>query len=447
MDNIILDFCYNLRNAGVRISVLETIDAITAIKHIGFGDKESFKYALSTALIKSEEDILIFEKQFESFFNIKLFNMDYSDGNLDTVKTLDKEWSNLTASIINKDDRQFLELFNKAVDSSRLNEMQYRTQQGMYVQKIMDQIGLKNFEEDLIYLSQRKIPGTESMVSALEKRKKDLWEFVENYVKSQYELHEGRRNEHSLENRLQDTRFAELKEHEMESMKTIINRFVKKIYSQYSKRKKNYKKGFLDIKKTLRKNSSNDGMLFDIQWRFKKINRPDIFVICDISNSVRYASHFMLLFLYSLNKTLLKIRSFVMCSDLVEVSHIFKEYEVEEALDRIYSGEDLDILLGYTDYGESFKDFKEICGKSINKKSTIIILGDARNNDTNPHIEILKEIKDKCKKLIWLNPEKKLLWGTSDSEMDRYLPYCDIAEECNTIGQLNKVLNDIFKRS
>ncbi|HBH12698.1 MAG TPA: hypothetical protein DDX29_06265 [Clostridiales bacterium] len=447
MDNIILDFCYNLRNAGVRISVLETIDAITAIKHIGFGDKESFKYALSTALIKSEEDILIFEKQFESFFNIKLFNMDYSDGNLDTVKTLDKEWSNLTASIINKDDRQFLELFNKAVDSSRLNEMQYRTQQGMYVQKIMDQIGLKNFEEDLIYLSQRKIPGTESMVSALEKRKKDLWEFVENYVKSQYELHEGRRNEHSLENRLQDTRFAELKEHEMESMKTIINRFVKKIYSQYSKRKKNYKKGFLDIKKTLRKNSSNDGMLFDIQWRFKKINRPDIFVICDISNSVRYASHFMLLFLYSLNNTLLKIRSFVMYSDLVEVSHIFKEYEVEEALDRIYSGEDLDILLGYTDYGESFKDFKEICGKSINKKSTIIILGDARNNDTNPHIEILKEIKDKCKKLIWLNPEKKLLWGTSDSEMDRYLPYCDIAEECNTIGQLNKVLNDIFKRS
>ncbi len=447
MDNIILDFCYNLRNAGVRISVLETIDAISAIKLIGFTDRISFKYALSTALIKSEEDILIFEKQFESFFNVKLFDLDYSDGNFDVAKALDKEWSDLTESIINKDDRQFLELFNKAIDSSRLNEMQYRTQQGMYVQKIMDQIGVKNLEEDITYLSETKIPGAQSMVSALEKKKKDLQEFTETYVKNQYELREGKRNKNTLENRLQDTRFADLKEHEMEDMKAIINRFVKKIYSRYSKRKKNYKKGFLDIKKTLRKNSSNDGMLFDIQWRFKKINRPDIFVICDISNSVRYASHFMLLFLYSLNETLLKIRSFVMCSDLVEVSHVFKEYEAEEALDRIYSGEDLDILLGYTDYGESFKDFKEICGKSINKKSTIIILGDARNNDTNPHIEILKEIKDKCKTLIWLNPERRLLWGTSDSEMDRYLPYCDIAEECNTIGQLNKILNDIFKRT
>lgn len=447
MDNIILDFCYNLRNAGVRISVLETIDAITAIKHIGYSDKESFKYALSTALVKSEEDILIFDKQFESFFNVKLFDMGYSEENVGVVKALDKEWDDLTESIINKDDRQFLELFNKAIDSSRLDEMQYRTQQGMYVQKIMDQIGVKNLEEDIVFLSESKIPGTESMVSALEKKKRDLQEFTEAYVKSQYELRESKRNKNALENRLQDTRFAELKEHEMEAMKVIINRFVKKIYSRYSKRKRNYKKGFLDIKKTLRKNSSNDGMLFDIQWRFKKINRPDIFVICDISNSVRYASHFMLLFLYSLNETLLKIRSFVMCSDLVEVSHVFKEYEVEEALDRIYSGEDLDILLGYTDYGESFKDFKEICGKSINKKSTIIILGDARNNDTNPHIEILKEIKDKCKTLIWLNPEKKLLWGTSDSEMDRYLPYCDIAEECNTIGQLNKILNDIFVRA
>jgi hypothetical protein len=447
MDNLLLDFCYNLRNEGVRISVSETIDAIKAIKHIGYSDKESFKYALSTALIKSEEDILIFEKQFESFFNIGLFNMDYNSGDFDIEKALDKELSELTASIINKDDRQFLELFNKAIDSTNLNEMQYRTQQGMYVQKILDQIGIKNLEEDIMFLSETKIPGAQSMVSALEKKKKDLQEFTESYVKSQYELWEGRRNKDTLENRLQYTRFAELKEHEMEEMKTIINRFVKKIYARYSKRKINYKKGFLDIKKTLRKNSSNDGMLFDIQWRFKKINRPDIFVICDISNSVRYASHFMLLFLYSLNKTLLKIRSFVMCSDLVEVSHVFKEYGAEEALDRIYSGEDLDILLGYTDYGESFKDFKEICGNAINKKSTIIILGDARNNDTNPHIEILKEIKDKCKTLIWLNPEKRLLWGTSDSEMDRYLPYCDIAEECNTIDQLNKTLNDIFKRT
>jgi hypothetical protein len=447
MDNILLDFCFNLRNEGVRISVLETIDAITTIKHIGYGDKESFKYALSAALIKSEEDALIFEKQFESFFNIKLFDLDYNHGIFDAAKTPEKKWSDLTESIINKDDSQFLELFNKAIDISGLDEMRYRIQQGMYVQKIMDQMGIKNLEGDITYLSKMKIPGVESMVSALEKKKKDLLDFIDAYVKSQYELREGRRNKDTLENRLQYTRFAELKEHEMEEMKTIINRFVKKIYARYSKRKVNYKKGFLDVKKTIRKNSSTDGMLFDIQWRFKKINRPDVYVICDISNSVRYASHFMLLFLYSLNKTLLKIRSFVMCSDLVEVSHVFKEYDAEEALDRIYSGKDLDILLGYTDYGESFKDFKEICGNAINKKSTIIILGDARNNDTNPHIEILKEIKDKYKTLIWLNPEKRLLWGTSDSEMDRYLPYCDIAEECNTIDQLNKTLNDIFARS
>jgi len=67
MDNILQDFCYNLRNAGVRLSVSETLDAIKAVKHIGYGDKESFKYALNAALIKTREDNIIFEKLFESF--------------------------------------------------------------------------------------------------------------------------------------------------------------------------------------------------------------------------------------------------------------------------------------------------------------------------------------------------------------------------------------------
>ncbi|MFA5527632.1 MAG: VWA domain-containing protein [Peptostreptococcales bacterium] len=444
MDNILQDFCYNLRNAGVRLSVSETLDAIKAVKHIGYGDKESFKYALNAALIKTREDNIIFEKLFESFFNIKLFDLGHNKEEFDALKDLDKKWSDLTESIINQDDRQFLDIFNKAIDTSKLEQMTYSTQQGMYVQKMMEQIGIKSFDEDMAFISEMKIPGSQAMLSVLEKKKKDILAFTEDYVKSQYELREGRRSKDTLQNRLKTTHFGALEGNQIEEMKEIIDRFAKKIYARYSKRKKDYKRGILDIKKTIRKNGSYDGMLFNLQWRYKKINRPDVFVICDISNSVRYVSHFMLLFLYSLNDTLLKIRSFVMCTDLVEVSSVFKEYKAEEALDRIYRGEDLDIMLGYTDYGQSFADFKEICWKSIKKTSTIIILGDARNNESNPHVEILKELREKCKTLIWLNPERRPMWGTNDSEMDAYLPYCHVAEECNTIEQLDKVLNSIF---
>ena len=307
MDNILQDFCYNLRNAGVRISVSETIDAITGIKHIGYSDRENFKYALNTALIKMEEDNAIFEKQFESFFNIELFSMCNEGENFDIAKDSDKELGELTEAIINRDDKKFIELFNKAIDTAKLSEMLYTTQQGIYVQKIMDEIGMKDFDEDILYFSEMKIPGAQSMISVLEKKKKDLREYTENYVKDQYELREGRRSKDILEDRLQQTRFGELEEHHMEEMKEIIHRFAKKIYARYSKRKRNYKRGTLDIKRTLRKNGSYDGMLFNMQWKYKKINRPDVYVICDISNSVRYVSHFMLLFLYSLNETLLKV--------------------------------------------------------------------------------------------------------------------------------------------
>ncbi|MFA5527983.1 MAG: VWA domain-containing protein [Peptostreptococcales bacterium] len=447
MENILGDFCYSLRNAGVRISVSETIDAITAVKHIGYSDQESFKYGLKAALVKTQEDSEIFDRLFFDFFKMKSDFILKGEDVFDIAKSSDKELSELMQAIIGKDDRKFFDLFDNAVDISKLDEMAYSTQQGIYVQKILDQLGMKEFDEDLTNFAQMKVPGAIPMVTALQKKKRDILEYTEDYVRNKYELKEGRRTKNEFQERIKQTNFKELKPHEIEEMKVIINKFVKKIYTRFSKRKKNYRKGILDIKRTIRKNASHEGLLFDLQWRYKKVNRPDIFVICDISKSVRHVSHFMLLFLYSLNEILLKIRSFVMCTGLVEISHVFKEFKAEEALERIYAGEDLDIMFGYTDYGEAFKDFRDLCIKSIKKTSTIIILGDARNNDSNPRVEILKEIKDKCKTLIWLNPEKRKLWGTNDSEMDVYLPYCDIAEECNTIAQLDRVLNDIFKNA
>jgi hypothetical protein len=54
---------------------------------------------------------------------------------------------------------------------------------------------------------------------------------------------------------------------------------------------------------------------------------------------------------------------------------------------------------------------------------------------------VLREIQQKAKQLIWLNPENRMTWGVGDSEMPRYLPYCDVAEECRSINQLYKIVD------
>ena len=134
-------------------------------------------------------------------------------------------------------------------------------------------------------------------------------------------------------------------------------------------------------------------------------------VLCDVSRSVQTVARFMLLFLYGLNEEVAKIRSFIFCSNLVEVSHIFEEYPVEEALVRLQRGVGLGIFLGRTDYGQSLLDFKEKWLDVVNNKTTVLILGDARNNYGNPQTDILKLIHERNKKHIWLNPESPSFWG------------------------------------
>jgi uncharacterized protein with von Willebrand factor type A (vWA) domain len=149
----------------------------------------------------------------------------------------------------------------------------------------------------------------------------------------------------------------------------------------------------------------------------------------------------MLLFLYGLNEEVAKIRSFIFCSNLVEASLIFEEYPVEEALERIQKGVGLEILLGRTDYGRALLDFKKNWLDILSNKTTVIILGDARNNYGEPRRDIMRLIQERSKRLIWLNPESPPFWGTGDSEMRRYLPYCSLARECNTVTHLERVVD------
>jgi uncharacterized protein with von Willebrand factor type A (vWA) domain len=221
----------------------------------------------------------------------------------------------------------------------------------------------------------------------------------------------------------------------------IIKKMVKRLNSLHSRRRKTSKKGTLDLKKTLRGNVAYQGLIFNPQWKAKKIERPGLVVLCDVSRSVQAVARFMLLFLYGLNEEVAKIRSFIFCSDLVEVSQIFEAYSIEDALVKLQRGVGLGILLGRTDYGQAFLDFKEKFMDGVSNKATVLILGDARNNYGDPQTQLLRLLHERAKRLIWLNPEPATFWGTGDSEMKRYLPHCSFARECSTVNHLERVVD------
>ena len=226
--------------------------------------------------------------------------------------------------------------------------------------------------------------------------------------------------------------------HEVHS---LVRRMAKKLASLHSRRKKNLRRGKLDIRKTMRDNWINQGVLFNLRWSYKKIDRPKILVVCDVSGSVGAYARFMLLFLFSLTEVISKIRAFVFSSYLGEVTDEFKGSNLEKAIELAlskYGG-------GSTDYAHSFSDFISLCLDDIDKKTTVVILGDARNNFGLDKAYLLKSVYERAKQVYWLNPEGKYRWNTGDSVMNNYSAYCTKVFECGTLKQLERVISTLLK--
>ena len=116
-----------------------------------------------------------------------------------------------------------------------------------------------------------------------------------------------------------------------------------------------------------------------------------------------------------------KVRSFAFSSDLAEVTDLFQRNKIEDAIAktlRDYSG-------GSTDYGQALADLKRLCLDDVDNRTTIIILGDARNNFGEARAEILKELYDRSSQSYLAQPGGQIgveYWRLRDEEVWRLLP-------------------------
>jgi len=185
------------------------------------------------------------------------------------------------------------------------------------------------------------------------------------------------------------------------------------------------------------------GIPFITVWKQKRIEKPRVMVLCDVSGSVAPMSQFLLMFLYALNEALSDIRSFAFAGSMIEVSDILEKEPVEQAITKIMET----IGFGSSNFGNSFADFEDSWMKDVSNKTTVIILGDARGNRTDPRTDIVSRLSDRCKRIIWLNPEYKSAWGTGDSDMYRYAPFCNLVTVCNTLRHLERAITDILENA
>jgi hypothetical protein len=243
---------------------------------------------------------------------------------------------------------------------------------------------------------------------------------------------------------LQEKSFYHLTDDEIKRMREVVNRLAQRIKNILSVRKKRIKRGKLDLHQTLRRNMAHGGIPFEVIYKHRRKDRPKLVILCDVSSSVANVSRFMLQFMYGLQESFTRIRSYVFVSELGEVTPVFQDVDVSSAIEKALDGGDVINVYTRSNFGYAFNEFWKNHLSVIDNRTTVLILGDARNNYNDPKAWCLRDIHNKAKNVVWLNPESPSAWGFGDSVMDRYAPYCDVLEECRNLRQLSKIVDQIL---
>ena len=459
MQNLILKFVTSARAAGLRISTSETLDCLNQLQHIDPLKESQFSRTLRANFAKSHRDQQRFNHLYDLFFHELRENETLSGS--EKIASIKKEISTQLKAELNDSAAMapIIEFLN-GDPADYLNRLRQIESEGTGTTRgVGSGFGGMVRRLDIMLAINRTSTSVSQFLAKNRTRihwetRQDIAAHYQQRLNSALRLLTGNRTRGNHRHRIRksydrhlgklgETAFTSLTKKEVQEMRDAIRALVRKLKDTVTLRYAVRARGVLDVKKTLRKAAQYQGLPMEIVFKKKPPRRGKIVVLCDVSGSVWSSAKFMLNMLYSLQECFTKVRSFVFVSGLDEVSHFFEDHDVDQAIDRVMS--DADIAYdASTDYGQTLREFKADYMDILNKKTTLIIIGDGRSNYTNPEAGILDEMREKCRRVLWLNPETEVFWYSGDSEMNTYQAICHEVRPCGNLNQLIEFIRELI---
>ena len=468
MLDLMSGFVVELRNAGLPVSLTENLDAMEAVKHIPIEDRDAFKYALAATLVKNEQHWKAFETVFEVYFSLRgpEYNVVDEDGEIDEDSL--EEWMSqqmrgmggqgsaedmspeeiaemLFRALMNADEAMMAAMARAAVTQFAGMEPGRPVGGTYYLYRTLRNLDLDGMMDRLMEEAQERTNGDMTPLQErlereeFENRIEDLKREIEAEIRRRLVADRGvEAMAKTLRKPLpEDVDFMHASREEMANIRKAIQPLTRKLAARLARKRKHKRKGPLDFRATVRQSLSYGGVPAEPRFRNPRPNKPELIVVADISGSVAAFARFTLHLVYALQNQFSKVRSFVFIDGLDEVTHMFQDEEdITNAVHRVNTEADVVWVDGHSDYGHAFGVFWENFGSEINSKSTVMFLGDARNNYHATNAWVIKETAKKARSVFWLNPEPKSYWDTGDSVITEYATHTDGVFECRNLRQL-----------
>jgi hypothetical protein len=481
MLDLLSGFIGELREAGLPVSLTENLDAMQAVKHIPLIDREAFKYALAATLVKNNQHWRAFETVFEVYFSLRgkqfqigdeddplnelLGDMDADDlqmqgegqaaGGGGEAMTPEEMAKLLYQALMNGNEALMRAIARQAVKRFAGMEPGRPVGGTYYLYRTLRNLDLDNMLEQLMEQARNKAHEDGAPFTPLEERlEEDEFEMRIDALKKEIEAEIRRRlvadrgveaMSKTLRKPLpEDVDFMHASREEMAGLRKALGPLTRRLAVRLARKRRHLRRGVLDFRRTVRASLSYGGVPADPRFRHPRPHKPEIFVVADISGSVAAFARFTLMLVYAISGQFSKVRSFVFIDGVDEVTRFFEGVEdVTEAVHRVNTEADVVWVDGHSDYGHAFEVFWEKWGKEVGPKTTVIILGDARNNYHASQSWVIKEMQNRARHVYWLNPEPKGYWDTGDSIVGEYSTFCDGTFECRNLRQLEKFVEHL----
>ncbi|MFD7436127.1 VWA domain-containing protein [Streptomyces sp. NPDC059861] len=434
------DFVAALRAHGVRVGTGETVDAARAVQALGLADRELLREGLAATLLHTHGQRPVFDPVFDLYFPRGV-------GGPDSAATDRDDLRERLAAALTADDGALLgRLAIEAVDGfggygsspgsdgwsayQALDRIRPQTLLARVRADVRGRAGEPGFADRLLDDEiRRRIEAFRALVGAEARRR-----VAERRGRDEI----ARRAVAPTADRVD---FLYAGQDRLAQLRRAVQPLARKLATRLAARRRRAARGSIDLRRTLRGSLSTGGVPMRPVLRRRRPVRPELVLLCDVSGSVSGFSDFTMLLVQALHDQFSKLRVFAFVNRIDEVTGLL----VHGAADsgglsaRIRAEATLTGWHGSSDYGVSLGEFAERYGDAVGPRTTVLVLGDARTNMSDPNLAALRRIGGRARRVHWLNPEPRSQWGTGDSAAPAYAELVEM-HECRNARQLSGLI-------
>ncbi|MEV0293071.1 VWA domain-containing protein [Nocardia sp. NPDC050710] len=450
MTDRLVDFVSILREHGITAGPSETVDAAEAIRALGLSDTNRLRSGLAATLLRRNGQRSVFDQLFDLYF---LGPGETQPMLPETPESLDSLRDRLVSALTQDDRAATTELARQALTelggyggagtgqtsgpvsaASGMGWSSYLTMKTLEPEDLIDRIvdgmgGTSQLDTTVHTIeAQRRVDAFRTAVQT-EARLRSAQLRGTDYI--------ARRG---IESATDQVDFLGAREQDLAEMRRLVTPLARKLATRLAARRKKSVRGQIDMRRTLRRSMATGGVPIDPVLRARKHGRPDLVVLADLSGSVTGFAEFTLQLVQALQDQFSRVRSFGFIDTCDEITSYFTPGEPPTpGLSTRIIRESRVARFGSSNYGEALQGFTDHYLDALGPRTSLLILGDARTNRTDPNLEALQLMCDRAKHTYWLNPEPARSWSTGDSAAGVYAEHVTM-HECRNVKQLTEVV-------